>query len=323
MDYSSKEGFVSKAKWIFSSLSGIIMLWASGLPSPMQIPRPKPRHCRLHQSGLKTLIYSQGEPLIRNPNGPSPIITSHMISLPQLSPSPSPSSSNPSLFRSLTHSSSWSSAIDDFLGTESGVYMKSDYEQEMIGSVILDTSVEAASNRNLTKRSQRCRTMQKEYPPPLPRSHLPRVLTRHYENGNLVLKEKEIGRLIVNLMQLDDNIMDMERDEWMAADEKNNEELELEPELEGNEFIKIEEQNDDDYEEFQEAESDGDFDETKQYEGPIMIMAAVQKMRKRDHEEERSCGELRKCFTYTGRMRSSECDTKQLPGSAPLAVTAM
>lgn len=328
MDYSSKEGFVSKAKWIFSSLSGIIMLWASGLPSPMQIPRPKLCHCRLHQSGLKTLIYSQGEPLIQNPNGPSPIITSHVISPPPLSASPSPSSSKSSLFRSLTHSSSWSSATDDLLGTESGVYMKSDYEQEMIGSVVLDKSVEGGYNRNLTKRSQRCSTMPKKYPPPLSRSHLPRVLTRHYENGNLVLKEKGIkqyfettrenGRLIVNLMQLDDNIMDMEGGDRMTADEKNNEELEPE----GNEFIKKEEQNVDGYEEYQETESDGDFDEAKQYEGPIMILAAVQKMRKRDHEE-RSCGELRKCFTYTGRMRRSECDTKYLPGLAPLAVTAI
>lgn len=344
MDYSSKEGFVSKAKWIFSSLSGIIMLWASGLPSPMQIPRPKLCHCRLHQSGLKTLIYSQGGPLIQNPNGPSPIITSHVISPPPLSASPSPSSSKSSLFRSLTHSSSWSSATDDLLGTESGVYMKSDYEQEMIGSVVLDKSVEGAYNRNLTKRSQRCSTMPKKYPPPLSRSHLPRVLTRHYENGNLVLKEKGIkqyfettrenGRLIVNLMQLDDNIMDMEGGDRMTADEKNNEELEPE----GKEFIKKEEQNDDgyeeyqqtesdgdyddDYEEYQETESDGDFDEAKQYEGPIMILAAVQNMRKRD-DEERSCGELRKCFTYTGSMRRSECDTKHPPGLAPLAVTAI
>ncbi|GAY41668.1 hypothetical protein CUMW_061180 [Citrus unshiu] len=270
MDYSSKEGFVSKAKWIFSSLSGIIMLWASGLPSPMQIPRPKLCHCRLHQSGLKTLIYSQGEPLIQNPNGPSPIITSHVISPPPLSASPSPSSSKSSLFRSLTHSSSWSSATDDLLGTESGVYMKSDYEQEMIGSVVLDKSVEGGYNRNLTKRSQRCSKMPKKYPPPLSRSHLPRVLTRHYENGNLVLKEKGIkqyfettrenGRLIVNLMQFDDNIMDMEGGDRMTADEKNNEELEPE----GNEFIKKEEQNDDGYEEYQETESDGDFDEAKQ-----------------------------------------------------------
>lgn len=206
--------------------------------------------------------------------------------------------------------------------------MKSDYEQEMIGSVVLDKSVEGAYNRNLTKRSQRCSKMPKKYPPPLSRSHLPRVLTRHYENGNLVLKEKGIkqyfettrenGRLIVNLMQFDDNIMDMEGGDRMTADEKNNEELEPE----GNEFIKKEEQNVDGYEEYQETESDGDFDEAKQYEGPIMILAAVQNMRKRD-DEERSCGELRKCFTYTGRMRRSECDTKYLPGLAPLAVTAI
>lgn len=222
--------------------------------------------------------------------------------------------------------------------------MKSDYEQEMIGSVVLDKSVEGAYNRNLTKRSQRCSTMPKKYPPPLSRSHLPRVLTRHYENGNLVLKEKGIkqyfettrenGRLIVNLMQFDDNIMDMEGGDRMTADEKNNEELEPE----GNEFIEKEEQNDDgyeeyqqtesdgdyddDYEEYQETESDGDFDEAKQYEGPIMILAAVQNMRKRD-DEERSCGELRKCFTYTGSMRRSECDTKHPPGLAPLAVTAI
>lgn len=202
--------------------------------------------------------------------------------------------------------------------------MNSDYDQEMVG----DKS-EAAYNRYLAKRSQRFSIMTKEYPPPL--QHVPRVLSRHYENGNLVLKDKgvqqyfettrENGRLILNLVQLEVNRI--ARSDEVA--EKNNEEMELEPEieLEGIEPIKEELDDGDDDDDCDDNERE---DEARNYEGSVKILAALEKKPERCLEDDRidSCGALLKCFTYTGR-RSLECEMnlgKPLPGSAPLVVTA-
>lgn len=210
--------------------------------------------------------------------------------------------------------------------------MNSDYEQEM-----LRDKSEAPCNRYLANRSQRFSIMTKEYPPPL--SHFPRVLTRHYENGNLVLKDKgvqqyfettrENGRLILNLVQLEDNRI--ARSDEVA--EKNNEEMEPELELEGIEPVKEEL---DDSVEYQETESDDDDDgdndddmeeEARNYEGSVMILAALEKMPERCLEDEQieNLGALRKCFTYTGRRNldhEMNIGHLLLPGSAPLAVTA-
>ncbi|KAJ0086351.1 hypothetical protein Patl1_08470 [Pistacia atlantica] len=263
------------------------MLWASRtLQSPnMLIPKEHLLHQCLHQpAGLKTLVYSSpGEPLVsQSPSHHSSIITNSHKLLSQSS-----SLTTPSLLPSnLTCSSSWSSAMDDLIGTESGVCMNSDEEQ----TLQVDKSEAIDHSHKFGKRRQRC-SMSREYPPPIPLQartgnlpgHMPWVLTRHYTDGKLILKEERVmhhqyfeayrenGRLILNLVFLDDTVT------------SNNEELELED----LEFMKEEQEIDgythngeekpEEYEESVQADSNNmdnirEVEETTHKGGSIMIM---------------------------------------------------
>ncbi|KAJ6919916.1 hypothetical protein NC651_013756 [Populus alba x Populus x berolinensis] len=190
------------------------MIWTSASPSPMRFPREWPAH-----SGLKTLLhYSRGPD--QNLTHTCYILHSYMIP----APSPPSWSTSPSLVRSLTNSSSYSScssALDDLIGTESGVYMNANIEEET--AQMKKLSLESYHNQD--KRKQRYST-RKKYPPPLPLlartgnlpGHMPWILTRHYIDGRLVLVEERVknreyfeaqrenGRLVLNIVPLDDKI---------------------------------------------------------------------------------------------------------------------
>ncbi|KAJ6997758.1 hypothetical protein NC653_014105 [Populus alba x Populus x berolinensis] len=190
------------------------MIWTSASPSPMRFPREWPAH-----SGLKTLLhYSRGPD--QNLTHTCYILHSYMIP----APSPPSWSTSPPLVRSLTNSSSYSScssALDDLIGTESGVYMNANIEEET--AQMKKLSLESCHNQD--KRKQRYAT-RKKYPPPLPLlartgnlpGHMPWILTRHYIDGRLVLVEERVknreyfeaqrenGRLVLNIVPLDDKI---------------------------------------------------------------------------------------------------------------------
>ncbi|KAF9682558.1 hypothetical protein SADUNF_Sadunf05G0121400 [Salix dunnii] len=178
------------------------------------VPAVRPVHT---YSGLKTLLhYSRGPD--QNLAHTCYILHSYMI--------PAPSSlswtTSPPLIRSLTNSSSYSScssALDDLIGTESGVCMNPNIEEETAQMEKLE------SYRYQHKRKPRYAT-RKKYPPPIPLlartgnlpGHMPWILTRHYIDGKLVLVEERVkhheyleahrenGRLVLNIVPLDDEI---------------------------------------------------------------------------------------------------------------------
>ncbi|KAJ6735743.1 hypothetical protein OIU85_018006 [Salix viminalis] len=130
------------------------MVWTSTSPSPMRFPKEWSAY-----SGLKSLLnFSRGTD--QNLTHTCYILHSYMIPAP-----PSPSwITSPPLTRSLTDSSSYSScssALDDLIGTESGVCMNSNIEEETAQMEKLE------SYHYQHKRKQRHAT-RKKYPPPIP-----------------------------------------------------------------------------------------------------------------------------------------------------------
>ncbi|XP_050263869.1 uncharacterized protein LOC126708092 [Quercus robur] len=238
------ESLLCKAKSIVSSLSEI-MLWVSKLPSSIQTPKEFPTHHDQYlQLGLKTLVYPQAMSL-QSPDHLANIV--HSKTTPAISPSSSSMLLSPS-----TCSSSGSSTMDDLIGTESGVVYLSASEYDI---KVLEEH-EPYNSEHVNKLNRRC-AMTKNFPPPVP--PLPWVFTRHYTDGKLILEvervkhyeyfeaRRENGRLVLNLVQLDDNI-----------NYEENEELELEDLqlVEDQEVVeKIEE---DGAEEHQETEADYD-----------------------------------------------------------------
>ncbi|KAA8538031.1 hypothetical protein F0562_027389 [Nyssa sinensis] len=168
--------------------------------------------------GLGALICSTAE----NLNHGACIIHSYMISPSSLSLSLSPSSSSvslssslsspsssSSLFLSLSHSSSWSSTMDDLIGTESGVMSSN---EDTVIEELQKTKPYTFSTRSRSKPNQRCE-IKREYPPPIASlARVPRVLTRNCINGRLILRQdrvqryeymeakRENGRLLLNII---------------------------------------------------------------------------------------------------------------------------
>ncbi|KAK9983406.1 hypothetical protein SO802_032931 [Lithocarpus litseifolius] len=243
------ESLLCKAKSIVSSLSEV-MLWVSKLPSSTQTPKEFPiHHDQYLQLGLKTLVYPPTMSL-QSPDHLANIVHSNTTSFPSVS-AISPSSSSMLLSPS-TCSSSGSSIMDDLIGTESGVVYLSASEYD----IKLLEEHEPYNSEHVNKLNHRC-AMTKNFPPPVP--PLPWVFTRHYTDGKLILKVERVkhyeyfealrenGRLVLNLVQFDDNI-----------NYEENEELELEELhlVEDQEVVeKIEE---DGAEEHQETEADYD-----------------------------------------------------------------
>lgn len=265
---SSDPSYFGRAKSTISSLYGIF-LGTTRLPFGIQMVKALPTRHHL-ELGLKTLIFSEAARNPQNLDHPhSRIIHNHKVS-------PAPSSSSSSGLSSLTSymldsSLSWSSsAMDDLIGTDSGVPIMLTKEQETFG--FLKNTVEFSMSRRNEAKSTRSTTTQRsekikrEYPPPIPllaqtgnlQGRMPWILTKHYDhsNGRLVLKgervkhheyfeaHREDGRLILNLVPLDIALT--------CCDEGNEEELEMDEDLQS-----IDEENGDD-EEDGEAEEDDD-----------------------------------------------------------------
>ncbi|XP_050213222.1 uncharacterized protein LOC126664735 [Mercurialis annua] len=277
MDYMMEKNLFFKAKSIFSSLYGII-LWSTTLPSSSSPP----------SAGLKTLIYPPD--LIHHPF----VIHSYKKSLtPSLPVSPSlsttsSSSSSSSLFQSLNISSSrssWSSSmLDDLIGAESGVYLKSSEEEGTARMVKLDEDKLLRVNQG-KRNEQQCEIMKRNrYPPAIPslarKGNLPPcILTRYYSDGRLILKEEKLqhreyfesyrenGHLILKLVHLDE--VDDDEEEAAAPELHDHEEL-------------IEEE-----------------EETDMYE---KLSSSLPKSYLKNGSERH--GDLRKCFTYSGKMIS-------------------
>ncbi|KAG6774178.1 hypothetical protein POTOM_021529 [Populus tomentosa] len=293
------------------------MIWTSASPSPMRFPREWPAH-----SGLKTLLhYSRGPD--QNLTHTCYILHSYMIP----APSPPSWSTSPPLVRSLTNSSSYSScssALDDLIGTESGVYMNANIEEETAQMEKL------GSYHQQDKRKQRYAT-RKKYPPPLPLlartgnlpSHMPWILTRHYIDGRLVLVEERVknreyfeaqrenGRLVLNIVPLDDKITcshfvskNKEEKELQDVDFLGNtsdQEFDEEEEGGGREaYQEIEQLASDDY--VGNLEDRVTVDDEVTNEKSVTASASLPKSTLKNGSKK--SGDLRKCSTYAGRMIS-------------------
>ncbi|KAL6296936.1 hypothetical protein ACE6H2_005078 [Prunus campanulata] len=232
-----------------------VLLVQLRLPFAIQMVKAIPTHHHL-ELGLKTLNFSEAARNPQNLDHHHPhIIHNHKVS-------PAPSSSSSSRSSSLTScmldsSLSWSSfAMDDLIGTDSGVQIMLTEEQEKLG--FLKNTVEFSMSRRNEAKSTRSTTTQrsekikKEYPPPIPllaqtgnlRGCMPWILTKHYDhsNGRLVLKgervkhheyfeaHREDGRLILNLVPLD-NALACFDSALTCCDEENEEELEMDKDL--------------------------------------------------------------------------------------------
>jgi len=297
------------------------MIWTSASPSPTRFPREWPAY-----SGLKTLLhYSRGPD--QNLTHTCYILHSYMIP----APSPPSWSTSPPQVRSLTNSSSYpscSSALDDLIGTESGVYMHAaNIEEETAKMEKLE------SYHHQDKRKQRYAT-RKKYPPPIPLlartgnlpGHMPWILTRHFIDGRLVLVEERVknheyfeaqrenGRLVLNIVPLDDKITcshfvskNEEEKELQDVDslEKNSDQEfdddeEEEEEEEGREAYQEIELASDDY--VGNLEDRVAVDDEVTNEKSVTASASLPKSSLKNGNEK--SGDLRKCSTYAGRMIS-------------------
>lgn len=308
-----KAAYFARLNLLFSTLFGI-MIWTSASPSPMRFPREWPAH-----SGLKTLLhYSRGPD--QNLTHTCYILHSYMIP----APSPPSWSTSPPLVRSLTNSSSYSScssALDDLIGTESGVYMNANIEEETAQMEKL------GSYHKQDKRKQRYATT-KKYPPPLPLlartgnfpGHMPWILTRHYIDGRLVLVEERVknreyfeaqrenGRLVLNIVPLDDKITcshfvskDEEEKELQDVDFLGkNSDQEFDEEEEGREAYQEIELASDDY--VGNLEDRVAVDDEVTNEKSVTASASLPKSSLKNGSKK--SGDLRKCSTYAGRMIS-------------------
>ncbi|XP_021285129.1 uncharacterized protein LOC110417217 [Herrania umbratica] len=321
MGFSKEDGLLSKTISMVLSLCSIIS-GSFRFQSPMQIQKEGTAYKHLLLPGLKTLIYAPGTPPTQSPTHSNPLII-HSYTIPQAV------HSFQSLFRSLsTHSSSyssWSSGMDDMLGTESGVYMSPDELQ-------MPEMERANGNRdyNPNKRKQGL-AMKGEYPPAIPLlartgnlpGHMPWILRRHYSNGRLILKEEKVkhheyfeayrenGRLILELVSLDDTFTS-----FQAVYDEKDEEVELENAefFEGEELEKVKEYDD------EEPEADGDDEDNGSVYVPRfnndLISFSVPELY---HGNERY-GDPRKCLTYSGRfiseLSSIFCSAGEQEGSS-------
>lgn len=310
MDFlNNNQGLFCKAKSIVLSLAGFI-LWASGLASTMQTPNESQTLQNL-KPGLKTLVHNQKE---ENPSGktshqpapPEKIIHSYMVSK---SPATWTTTSSLPPFSScssaMLDSSSSSSLTGDLIGSESGVYMSSNDEEqkkENLTSYRSRIHGNYSSRRNATK---------KEYPPPIPSlartgnlpGRMPWVLTRHYtDDGRLILKgvkvkrheffhaHRENGRLILKLIPLDNEIKDFDALGEEVEDEE--EDLELEDHLQ---FVDQEDKGKEKMvteQEEEEEESEGD--EKDENSAPESYSENI--------GSNKRVGEFPKCYTYASGM---------------------
>ncbi|WCJ44537.1 hypothetical protein M5689_025198 [Euphorbia peplus] len=188
-----------------------------------------------------------------------------------------------------------SSASDDMLGTESGVYLgSSSFTDERVYNLLPSS-----------RRYQR-QTEKKTYPPPIPllarRGNLPGYrpwkLTRRYVDGRLILTEERVkhdeymeairenGRLIMNLVTFRDPEEDDEEEVHVEEAEMEMEELDLSQEEEE------EEKQEEEEEEKNEEEEDEEIEEA------LSGHCAIPKTPSLEHEMERINGGQKCNLTY-------------------------
>ncbi|XVF64711.1 hypothetical protein PTKIN_Ptkin09bG0189300 [Pterospermum kingtungense] len=313
-----EDGLISKTKFMVLSLSGIISK-SSRLYSPMKIREGQCTASAYKQPGLKTLTPQSTPQTETTPTHQENPLIIHSYTTPQSSLVSSSDSDTQSLFRSLsTHSSSfssWSSGMDDMLGTESGVYMSPN------GFKIPETDHHKPNGYNHGKSKRGPAMTRSEFPPPIPLlsrtgnlpCYMPWILRRHYRNGRLVLVEekrkhheyfeayREDGRLILDLVSLDDTFKCCHAVRHKIDEEET--ELESLQVLQGDGLEKIEEYD-------EETEDDDDNHEDNNgnvYRGSIPIPLAFS-VPKFYHGNERY-GDPRKCLTYSGRILSEASTT--------------
>ncbi|GLU16246.1 hypothetical protein SLE2022_326890 [Rubroshorea leprosula] len=147
---------------------------------------------------------------------------------------------------SRTSSSSSSSALGDYIGMESCC----DLEESEESSLYLSETCSSERRGERDHRcQQRCTAMKREFPPPIPllartgnlSSHMPWVLKRYYtSDGRLILWEEKVkhheyflahrsnGRLTLQLVPLDDDVMALSYSDDEDADEETKTEVETE-----------------------------------------------------------------------------------------------
>ncbi len=300
------ESLLCKAKSLVSSFCGI-MLWVSKLPCPTQTPTDFPTHHQYLQLGLKTLLYPQAMSP-QNGKHHAGIVHSKTVSH--------------SFLPKLTSSSSGSSIMDDWIGTESGVvyFSSSEYDKKEME----EQEAHSSELHVNYKTNQRCAMMTKNYPPPV--RPLPWAFTRHYSDGKLILRMKhheyfearrENGRLRLNLVHLEDTITCCEDAYFKENEELQLEDLQFVDDQEMNEMI----EEDDDVEEYEETEADYDG-----YDGNNVAETV-----KEDFVSILASSMPVQCFTYVGGMvlnnSNSYCNANNHehvaaylahPGSSPL-----
>ncbi|TYI82796.1 hypothetical protein E1A91_D05G246500v1 [Gossypium mustelinum] len=312
MGFLDEDGLISKTRSMVLSLSNIIS--RSPTLSPMQV-----HECQctasihkqyLHLPGLKTLIYEYKSLQLLTPT-----LIIHSYTIPQ---SPSPPSLDFMSFR--THSasySSWSSGMDDMLGTESGVYMI----HSALKMITMDHKAKGPSKQRNKRKQGRPRVG--EYPPPIPLlartgnlpSHMPWILARYYSNGRLVLKEEKVkhheyfeayrenGRLILDLVPLDGSFRCCHTvfEETNAVEDDEEKEIELENLEFFQGYGELEK-----VEELDEETDDNDDDDDDEDNGNVKheaSMTSALSVPEMCHWSE-TYGDPRKCLTYSGRFIS-------------------
>ncbi|XP_021648106.1 uncharacterized protein LOC110640884 isoform X2 [Hevea brasiliensis] len=131
-------------------------------------------------------------------------------------------SATSSIMGSFTSPPPCSALIGDYIGVESCLDLKNNYDIFTSSSKVENSQ---GFSQRRSKRDQRC--AMKEFPPPMPSlartgnlsSHMPWVLRRHYtEDGRLIIREERVkhheyfqahrcnGRLTLKLVPLDDEV---------------------------------------------------------------------------------------------------------------------
>ncbi|KAL2467990.1 uncharacterized protein Fot_51515 [Forsythia ovata] len=131
--------------------------------------------------------------------------------------------------------------LGDYIGVESWVDMKTDLDTDVAGRTILD-----GGGMNNRRRVMKRDTAEKIYPPPIPwlartgnlPSHMPWVMKKYYSSdGRLIIREEKVkrheyfqahrsnGRLILNLIPLDDAVLEEHAGDEGGDDDDQTDEI--------------------------------------------------------------------------------------------------
>ncbi|KAL6962634.1 hypothetical protein U1Q18_037593 [Sarracenia purpurea var. burkii] len=308
-----KEGLLNKVRSVVSVIYGIV-LWVTRLSSSIHTPKSLPFH-RHRQPGLGALICSTPHNINSDTSSSLPSSSSSSSSMLLSS-----SSSSSFLLKSTaktSSSSSWSSTMGDLIGTESGVYTSCSNDQEALEGM---EERKPFTNHHQRKRNQKIgrnkRESDNQYPPPLPSlartgtltGRMPSVLTRHYTNGRLILREEKVNhfeyfearrensRLLLKLIPLDQNTSKY------CCCQSDDETVEREK----HQLIEEGKENmDEDGDQYENDEGERLSHNDQEEKGSTIVLASSMpepwmdylKILKRSKNGE---GDIRRCFTFAG-----------------------